>query len=67
MLYLERQLGVKTDINEGDVPDEGGGKAGRGGETLCYIPRENEWPTLAQEESVCKGIGNNEHRAVSAV
>ena len=47
MLYLERQLGVKTDITEGDVPDEGGGKAGRGGETQRYIPRENEWPTLA--------------------
>ena len=47
MLYLESQLGVKTDITEGDVPDEGGGKAGRGGETQRYIPRENEWPTLA--------------------
>ena len=55
------------DTDEGGVPGGGGGKAGRGGETRPYVPRENEWPTLAQEESVCKGIGNNEHRAVSAV
>ena len=42
-------------------------RCGRGGEARRCIPGENERPALARGESVCKGVGNNQHRAVPAV